>query len=324
MMPMRPTKSMTMLRNLPASATVLIGVVALIPCLLWGCSERKGDTPTKGHAAVAVSEEVLPLVREEEARFEELYPEAKVDLRPRTAREAIAELFNDSVKVIVSTRELNAEELAAQKSLNLEITDFTVALDALVVIVNPANDVTKLTLPQLDSVFSGAVMDWGLLGWKGAPGRIALCVPDRNMSANEMFSGRVLRGGGFSRGAKVIASSLEMIAAVTQDPSAIGIVGLNWMRDSGAGVRALDLADPAAPDSLQGGKYWSPHQAYVYQRFYPLVRSVHIFITPDSYGVSSGFTSFMTSAAGQKVVQSQGLVPATMPVRLVELRNDAL
>jgi len=306
--------------GLAAAAALLAGTAILFA----GCTERKSDTPTKGHAVVSVSEEVLPLAREEEARFEELYPEAKVDLRPRTAREAIAELFNDSVKVIVSTRELNAEETAAKQALNLEITEFTVALDAVVVIVNTANDVTKLTLPQLDSVFSGAVMDWGLLGWKGAPGKIALCVPDRNMSANEMFSSRVLHGGGFSRGATIAGSSPEMLAAVAKDPSAIGIVGLNWLREAGPNVRAVDLLDPAAPDTLGAGKYWSPHQAYVYKHYYPLVRKVYIYMTPDSYGVSSGFTSFITSAAGQKVVQNQGLVPATMPVRLVELRNDAL
>lgn len=300
-------------------------VAAALTGLLAGCAERKSDTPTKGHASVAVCEEVLPLLREEEARFEELYPEAKVDLRPMTAREAIAELLNDSVKVIVSSRALNAEEIEARKALNLEVTEFRVAIDAVAVIVNPANDVTKLTLGQLDSIFSGRTMDWGLLGWKGAPGKIALRVPDRNMSSHEGFAARVLRGGGFAREAAVVGSSADMIAAVEKDPSAIGIVGLNWMRDAGMRVRMVDLSDPAAPDSLGiKGKYFSPHQAYIYKQFYPLVRNVYIYVTPDSYGVSSGFTSFMTSAAGQKIVQNQGLVPATMPVRLVELRNDAL
>ena len=115
-----------------------------------------------------------------------------------------------------------------------------------------------------------------------------------------------------------------MIEAVANDPSAIGIVGLNWLRAAGGRVRALDLSDPSAPDSLGGGKFFSPHQAYVYKGFYPIIRNVYLLITPDSYGVSTGFTSFLTSAPGQKIVQNQGLVPATMPVRLVQLRNDAL
>lgn len=311
---------MPTVRNATALAAAVVASI-----IAPGCQERTGDTPTKGRVAVAVCEEVLPLVREEEARFEELYPEARVDLRPRSAREAIAELFNDSVKVIVSSRGLNAEETAARKALGLEITEFRIAIDALTIVVNPANDVTRLTLPQLDSIFTGKVMDWGLLGWPGAPGKVALCIPDRNNASHEIFAGRVLRGGAYAQPAVVAVTSQEMIAAVEKDPSAIGIAGLNWMRDAGARVRMVDLSDPSAPDSLGiRGKYFSPHQAYVYKGFYPIVRNVYIYVTPDSYGVSSGFTAFITSAAGQKIVQNQGLVPATMPVRLVELRNQAL
>jgi phosphate transport system substrate-binding protein len=314
-----------------AIAALAAGILALLAGA-QGCAGREPDTPTKGQATVAVCEEVLPLIREEEARFEELYPEARVDLRPVTAREAIAALFNsgmagtDSVKVIVSSRPMNAEETAARGAAKLEVTEFRVAVDALAVIVNVANDVTRLTLPQLDSIFTGKVMDWGLLGWRNSPGRIAVCLPDRNMASYEVFLERVLgAGGAFTAPERTAASSAEMLSAVAGEPAAIGFVGLNWVKDPPAGVRVIELSDPGAPDSLGiAGKYFSPHQAYVYKGFYPIVRNVYIYLTPDSYGVSSGFTSFITSAAGQKIVQNQGLVPATMPVRLVELRNESL
>ncbi len=301
-------------------------LAALLPALLLsGCDAKKTDTPTSGQVSVAVCEEVLPLIREEEARFEELYPEARVDLRPGSAREVISELFNDSVKMIISARALNDEERAAQQSLGLEVREIAVAMDGLAVIVNAQNDVTRLTLPQLDSIFTGRIMDWGLLGWRGSHGKISTCVPERNSAAHEIFSAKVLNGRSFPAPARVTASSPEMISAVGADPSAVGIVGLNWMRNPPAGVRIVDLSDPSAPDSLGiAGKYFSPHQAYLYKQFYPLVRIVYIYVTPDSYGVSTGFTSFITSVAGQKIVQNQGLVPATMPVRLVELRNDIL
>jgi phosphate transport system substrate-binding protein len=300
-------------------------VAAVMVMMLPGCTDRQAETPTRGHVSISVSEEVLPLIREEEARFEELYSEASIDVRPRPAREAIAELFSDSVKMIVSARPLNDEERAAQKALNLEVNEFRIAIDAVVVIVNDANDVTKLTLPQLDSVFTGRTQDWGLLGWKKAPGKIALMVPDRNLASYEVFAGKVLHGGTYAPPAKAPVSPSDMIAAVAGDPSAIGIVGLDWMKTAGPGVRIVDLQDPEAPDSLGiRGKYFHPYQAYIYKQFYPLTRNVYIYTTPDSYGVASGFTSFITSAAGQKIVQNQGLVPATMPVRLVELKSNNL
>jgi len=311
--------------------TVMLFAAAAAVCLLAvltgaaGCGDQPAETPTRGKVEISVSEELLPLMRAAEKQFEDLYPEAVIDLRPRTDREAIAELFNDSVKIIVTARPLNAEERGVQKKFNVEVNEYRIALGAVTFIVNDRNDVSRLTLPQADSVFTGSVKDWGLLGWSRAPGTIKLYLPDRNSAAYEVVSALLPSGRGFGTPEKICAGSGEMIDAVASDPAGIGIVGLNWMRENSAPVRVLELSDPAAPESLGiAGKYFSPHQAYLYKGFYPVVRDVVIYSTPDSYGVATGFTSFMTSAAGQKIVQSQGLVPATMPVRLVQLRNDEL
>jgi len=303
---------------------VVLHLVTVIFCAT-GCNERPAETPTRGEVAVSVSEELLPLMRAAEKHYEELYPEAVITLRPRLDREAITELFNDSVKLIVTARPLNEEERAVQEKFNIEVNEFLIALDAVAFIVNDANQIDRLTLPLADSIFTGDIMDWGLLGWRGAPGKIALYLPDINSASYEVVSGLLPTGEGFVAPVKTCVTSQELIDAVASDPAGIGIVGLNWMRENSSPVHVLQLSDPAAPESLDiAGKYFSPHQAYVYKGFYPVAREVYIYSTPDSYGVSTGFTSFMTSAAGQKIVQGQGLVPATMPVRLVQLRNDEL
>ena len=56
----------------------------------------------------------------------------------------------------------------------------------------------------------------------------------------------------------------------------------------------------------------------IYQQYYPLTRDIYIYTRADNYGVAAGFSAFITSAPGQKIVMSSGLVPATMPVRLVQ------
>jgi len=90
-------------------------------------------------------------------------------------------------------------------------------------------------------------------------------------------------------------------------------------------VRILELSDPQAPDSLgTRGNYYAPYQAYVYQGYYPIPREIYIYSTADNYGVAAGFTSFITSGPGQKIVLQSGLVPATMPVRLVETTHNSI
>ena len=117
----------------------------------------------------------------------------------------------------------------------------------------------------------------------------------------------------------VVRDSREMLSFVSAHASAIGIVGLNWLKQDNENISVLELGNPNAPDSLGiRGKYFSPHQAYIYQQYYALTREIFIYSRADSYGVAAGFTSFITSAPGQRIVMSSGLVPATMPVRLVE------
>ncbi|HLB01108.1 MAG TPA: substrate-binding domain-containing protein, partial [Bacteroidota bacterium] len=243
----------------------IVTVLSLIACLIMmaGCGERRAETPTRGRVTFSVSEEVLPLLRTAETRFEELYPEAEITLRPRPDREAIGDLFNDSVKLIVTARAMNAEEKAIQKKFNIEVNEFRIALDAVAIIVNNANDVTRLTLPGADSIFTGASMDWGLLGWNGSPGKINVYLPDKNSAACEVVAGRLpgLKPGrrGYTAPKKVCLTSRELISAVESDPAGIGIVGLNWMRNNTAAVRVVELSDPSAPESLGiSGKYFAP------------------------------------------------------------------
>ena len=66
-------------------------------------------------------------------------------------------------------------------------------------------------------------------------------------------------------------------------------------------------------------EYYKPYQAYIAQKIYPLWREVYV-ISKEAYtGLGTGLTAFIASERGQRIVLKFGLVPATMPVRLVEL-----
>lgn len=293
--------------------------------LTVGCQAERSETPTKGRVTVVVSESVFPVMKKEEQTFEELYPDAHVELQVASAREAIARLFNDSITVIVSSRPLNAEEREVQKRTNLLLAEYKIALDGIAVIVNVSNSLTQLRTTQLDSILSGRITTWNKAG-SDFTSKIELCLPSRNAGTFEVMVTKLMKGTDtVATPAAVARSSQEMIDYVIEHPGAIGFVGTNWLNENKDKVIVLELANPDAPDSLgTRGKYFSPHQAYIYQRYYPLTRIIYIYSRADNYGVGAGFTTFITSAPGQKIIQNNGLVPATMPVRLVELTNKNL
>jgi phosphate transport system substrate-binding protein len=63
-----------------------------------------------------------------------------------------------------------------------------------------------------------------------------------------------------------------------------------------------------------------PFQAYVALKQYPLWRNVQITLREPRVGLGTGFASFVASDSGQRIVLKSGLVPATAPVRIVELK----
>jgi phosphate transport system substrate-binding protein len=58
---------------------------------------------------------------------------------------------------------------------------------------------------------------------------------------------------------------------------------------------------------------------YIADKSYPLVTEAYIMSTEFSMNVSVGFTSFMLSYDGQRIVLNSGLVPVTQPVRIIQL-----
>jgi phosphate transport system substrate-binding protein len=272
---------------------------------------------------IAVDETVAPLFVQEKDTFESLYPQAKVLLDTLQAREAMVRFFNvETTKVIVSGRPMNEEERAVAKRANMTFGEYKVAINAVAVVTNLQNKITQLRTTQLDSVLRGLLTTWNLLGSGKERLPIAICLPNQNSATFEVLNVKVSHGEKFAPPSHIAATSPEVFRYVMEHSNAIGFASANWLKYYKEKVNVLELCDPAAPDSLEiKGQYFSPHQAYIYQKYYPLSADVYIYSKADIYNVGAGFTSFVTSAPGQKIVLNSGLVPATMPVRLVEINQ---
>jgi phosphate transport system substrate-binding protein len=190
------------------------------------------------------------------------------------------------------------------------------------IIVNPANPIDKLSLDELDAIFSKTrkrgykedIRTWGQLGLKGdwanraitlygikSPGGIAF------IGGNTAFlQERVLRGGEYKDGVKRFENigSLRSFAreaeAVAQDPAAIGAVGFGYTK----GVKALALAE------RKGGPYYRGTFEDVLNQRYPLSRVIYIFLNrPPGKPIDPAikeFLLFILSRQGQQTLLREG------------------
>lgn len=295
---------------------VRVAALVLLAMVMMGCEERKPISTTKGSLRMEVDESVSRVFTEIADRFQRTYTEAQITIVPVEARAAIADFINDSVRVIATAREFNDEELGVLKKYpELEWKGYRVALDAVAVIGHRTNPQKELRISELDSIFSGT-----LTRWRGRGRVIDIAIGDINSSVNEVFRTKILKGKPFALTAERFPSSDSLVRFVQRNAGAIGIVGIHWLRGKEDSVTVFALGQPdSRPDSTEPfGRYYLPLQAHVYRNYYPISRPVYVYSRAVGYTVAAGFISYITSIYGQQVFLNEGLVPATMPVRLVE------
>jgi phosphate transport system substrate-binding protein len=284
---------------------------------ITGCPQRQEISTTRGKAVIGCDEAILPAFQLLVSDFRRSYQEAEIDLRPGGARAVIVDFINDSIRVITSARPLNQEERGALEAAKVEYREYHVALDAVAVILNSQNPVQKLRITELDSILSGETLRWRSQG-RGQMISVALC--GLNSGTNEIVRTTIMDNKPFSPTASYHDSSKDVLETVRTNPNAIGIVGVSWLRDMDEQLTVVSLGDPnSVPDSTQPpGVFYSPAQANVYRGYYPLSTKVYMYNREIVPTVGLGFIAYASSVPGQKVFQESGLVPATMPVRLVE------
>jgi ABC-type phosphate transport system substrate-binding protein len=304
------------------------------------CAPRASESPTRGHLAIAVAESHAPILEREAALFDGLYADAHVTLCRMTTREAFIALIADSVRLVVVDRRPNAEEERALADVGARIEEVRIAEDALALLVNPANGLTTVSLEQAAQLLSGRTTDWSALPSSALSGPVAVVMTGRNSGAWELLTAHFFPGRDWAAPAVRAENQSEVLAQVAAVRGAVGVVSVACWKDpvaaaanpsrpaaagwaagvaSGAPVRALAIA---AADSLGQIEPRSLHQANIHLGLYPLHYPIYVVFNSRSL-LAAGFSAFVASAPGQKLLLDAGLVPATMPVRLVQLSEVA-
>jgi phosphate transport system substrate-binding protein len=300
----------------------LLTLCLALAMLYAGCTREPGSTNlTKGTLKIDCDEAIYPSVRLVAEEFQAQYPQSKIELRMVQAREATSNFVNDTVHVIVLARSLNAEERNSLSATKTWFEEYHVAQTGIAVLAHINNPLPELRMGQLDSILTGQTTRWP--GWN-AGGNIDIVVGDVNSSTNEILRGLVLRGKKFALSASVMAGSGDLMEYVRKTSNAIGVVNVAWLNGVSHEYRLLGLSRPGvAPDSTQSpGKPYTPIQGYIFKGYYPLSTPVKIYTRELNRDLALGFISFTTSFQGQKIFQNSGLVPVTMPVRLIQLTSE--
>jgi phosphate transport system substrate-binding protein len=308
---------------------LLCGLALLATLFSCGGNNPKEelDTPTTGSITLSVDESFQPIIDSQVSTFEGIYKYAKLNPSYLPEGQVIKSLLEDSTKVAVLSRELNKEENAVFEKRKIIPRATKIAIDAVALIVNRNNKDTLLTVDELKSIFSGKVKSWKELDKDSKLGNITIVFDNNSSSTAHYIRDSLLAGKALPENTFASNSHEALIDYVNQNENAIGVIGVNWISDFDDSavigfmkkIKVVGVSKETNPEDK--GSYFQPYQAYIAQGEYPLRRYLYIISTEGRTGLGTGFASYVAGDKGQRIILKSGLVPATMPVRVVGLRN---
>ncbi|NLJ44861.1 MAG: phosphate ABC transporter substrate-binding protein, PhoT family [Bacteroidales bacterium] len=301
-------------------------MILMISSCNTGGTKDPRETPTSGNIKIAVDESFQPLIDTEVFTFTSLYTRAKVTPEYKPEYDIVNDFMNDSVKVMVTSRKLTDDQVQYLRDTLVVARTITFAYDALALITNRENKDTLINYETVRDIFTGKISNWNEVNPKSKLGEIRI-IFDNNKSGNiryfrEHFELKDTLGKNFF----AVNNNAEVIDFVSRNPDALGIISANWISDKDDSlsisfikkVNVLAISQPFIND----GTYYRPYQASIYDRTYPFVREVYLISRETFSGLGSGFIQWATGEQGQRIVLKSGLVPATMPIRLVQIKKE--
>lgn len=301
---------------------ISVGLCAVL-LVISGCNDRDRqgrvlDTPTTGFIKIAIDESLRPLMETEVSTFEALYRRADIEAAYYPEAEAIDALMMDSVRLAVVTRKFTKEEKDYFKNIKITPTELDVALSAVALITHRENRDTLINMQQLRALLEGKITKWSDLGSNNKAG-IEIVFDNPNSGLIRHLKDSVAKVGKLPANTFAVENNSAVVDYVSQNKNALGLIGLEWISDkddstSNSFMRKIRVMSVAGDSA-----HFKPYQAYLALKYYPLARKITILSREARSGLGSGFMAFVASERGQRIVLKAGLVPVTMPLRVVEI-----
>ena len=316
-------------------------IVAASAMMMLSCDRHKPtDSSTSGITTLICDATIKNVISQEVDVFEFTYPKASIMTWYTDEHSAIDSLVTMKSILIITARQLTDKQKEYLKSQNRNVRTQQIAVDAIAIIVNPANNIDELSIGELREIMTGKAERWDDV-FPSKLGKIQVVFDHAGSSTVKYVTDSLLRGEKFTSEVYACENSEEVFREVEKRKNAIGVIGVSWItadlenadtdnRTMQQKVADLQKNDTSAIDFTSRIKVlkirrdncptaYKPYQLYIYEGNYPLYRSIYVTTTAPNGSLAHGFYSFLTGFIGQKIILGTGVMPAVVHPRMVSL-----
>lgn len=299
-------------RQRSAFRPVLLAALGLLLVLTTACSSasvRTAEASTDGANGRTIqnkgSDTLVNLALAWAERYRTIQPAVSIAVTGGGTGTGIAALINNTVDIANASRRMKDDEIEAAKANGITPVEFTVAIDALAIIVNPANPVSQLTIDQLADIYTGRITNWQEVGGNDAP--IILLSRETNSGTHVYFLEEVVRKGDkenkdiFAPQTLLMPSSVGITSELRRNPNAIGYDGFGYVDPEHEKLIAIAV-DTDSP-------YVLPSVATGADGSYPISRGLYMYTAGEPTDVIRQYMDWILGPEGQAIVAELGFVP---------------
>jgi len=255
-----------------------------------------------------------------------MYPNVKIQVEGKGSSTAPPALMAGTSQFGPMSRAMKAGEVDQfELKYGYKPTQLKTSYDALAVYVNKDNPLAKLTLAQVEAIFSKTrkrgykedITTWGQLGLTGDWANKPISLYGRNSASGTygFFKEHTLKNGDYKNTVKEQPGSASVVQGVTVDRYGIGYSGIGYIT---SGVRSLPLAKAEDSEPIVGT------YDNLLNGSYPLSRYLNLYFVKEPGKpldpLRREFLKYVFSKEGQEVVVKDGYFPLTADVAAEQLK----
>jgi len=261
--------------------------------------------------------------------FSKKYPGVKIQVEGKGSATAPPALIEGTAQLGPMSREMKAEEVDKfEKKYGYKPTRIAVSIDTLAVFVHKDNPLKKLTMTEIDAIFSKSrkgghrsdIKVWGDLGVKGDWAGRPISLYGRNSASGTYgyFKEHALFKGDYKDSVKEQPGSSSVVQSVGSDKYGIGYSGIGYAT---SGVKAVAVAD----EKKWNGEAFPPTYENALNGKYPIARFLYVYVNRNPKKgfdpLVKEFLKFVLSKEGQEIVVKDGYLPLTAKMEADELKK---
>ncbi len=233
---------------------------------------------------------LVPTLAEE---YKATHPGVSFEIAAEGSTTGIAAIIDGTAQIGMSSRRAKPTEISAATAKGVTLKPIIVAYDGMAVIVNANSPLAKLTLRQVEQIFTGDVTDWSAVG--GKPGKISVYTRNTSSGTYSDWKDLAMKKRDYAKSSQKMAGNEQIASEVAKNPNGIGYVGLAYIQAEGIKVVSIDGVTPSKETVL--------NKTYAY------ARPTFYYTNGEPAGEAAKFVEFALSDAGQKVTAKIGFVP---------------